>query len=372
MIIGIPRELKKFEYRVAMTPEGSRQMSQKGHQVLIQSDAGSGSDYSNAAYQEAGCEIVETAREIFLRADMIIKVTEPIGREYPMIRENQIIMAFFHFVANQQLTRTMLRSKSIAIAFDTIEVSPGNFPVYMPMCAISGKMAIHTGGKYLEKQNGGNGAFLGNIPGGVAGTVGILGGSVAAIYAAREVAAMGGNVFILENQTSNLFQLSQQVPASVNILPYNDFNLLKVLKQIDLLIGAIQVPGQKTPHWINHEMLQVMKPRSVVVDLAIDHGGSLTSSRPTSHEEPSYVVENILHYCVPNMPAIVPKIATPVFADAVLPYALYVANEGIPTALRNNPALARGVNMFRGYVTHQGIAETFGLDYSPLEQRLGR
>lgn len=363
MIIGVPREIKSNENRVALTPSGAEVLRHNGHSVIIETNAGVGSGFKNEDYIGVGAEIIATAKEVFERAEMIMKVKEPIAQEYPLIRKGQVLFTYFHFAAGRELTDAIIKSRSIAIAYETVQKTDRSLPLLIPMSEVAGRMAPQEGAKYLEKPMGGRGVLLGGVPGTEPGEVVILGGGIVGTNAAKIAAGLGAHVTILDSNLSRLRYLDDVMPRNVSTMMSNPYNVRKLIKRADLVIGAVLIPGAKAPHLITKEMLKDMKEGSVVVDVSVDQGGCIETCKPTTHENPTYVVDGVVHYCVANMPGAVPMTSTIALTNATLPYALQLANEGYEKAITINPELREGLNVIDGAITYHGVAEAFGLKY---------
>ena len=370
MVIGVPREIKKDEYRVAMVPAGVAALVQAGHAVLIQSHAGVGSNIADREYAEAGAEIVESADYIFKKAHLIMKVKEPQSEEYRKLRPGQAVFTFFHFAANRELTQAMLKQKVICIAYETVEDIHGQLPILIPMSEVAGRMAVQEGAKYLEKPMKGKGILLGGIPGVSPANIVILGGGVVGANAAKVAAGFGGEVTVLDVDLNRLRYLEDIMPKNVSFLMSNEHNIARKLEGADLVFCCALIRGGRAPILIKRRMLKRMKPGSVIVDVAIDQGGCSETSRPTTHAAPIYVEESIVHYCVTNIPGAVPITSTYGLTNATLPFALQIANKGFARALKENPALARGVNVARGKITYPSLARDLNLPYTSLSRIL--
>lgn len=370
MIIGVLKEIKTKENRVAMTPAGVEQVVFHGHSVLIETAAGEGSGFSDKSYTHAGAEIVASPQEIYQRCEMIMKVKEPLPSEYTLIRSGQIVFTYFHFAAAMELTRAMIDSGCIAIAYETVARNNGSLPLLTPMSEVAGKMAIQEGAKYLEKTFGGKGKLLGGVPGVDPGTVVVIGGGVVGINAAKMACGLGAKVYLFDTNQERLSYLSDVMPANCFTLMSSPAAIRKRLAEADLVIGAVLLPGAKAPKVITRDMLHIMKKGSVIVDVAIDQGGCIETSRPTTHDDSIYEVDGIIHYCVTNMPGAVPITSTQALTNATLPYALEIAAKGFKQAAIDNPEIARGINILAGKVTYKGVAEAFGLEYTPLDSLL--
>lgn len=360
MKIGVPKEIKNNESRVALTPSGVQVMTQNGHAVYIENNAGVNSGFSNDQYIRAGATILATANEVFEIADMIMKVKEPIAVEYDLIRPNQLLFTYFHFASNETLTRAMIASKAVCLAYETVE-SNHTLPLLVPMSEVAGRMSIQEGAKYLEKPKGGKGILLGGVPGVKPANVLVLGGGIVGTQAALMAAGLGAHVTIADISLPRLRYLSEIMPANVDTLMSSQYNIEQLLPTTDLVIGAVLIPGAKAPHLITRQMLKLMEPGSVLVDVAIDQGGCFETARPTTHAEPVYEVDGILHYCVANIPGAVPFTSTLALTNATLPYAVKLANLGWEKACEQNEDLRKGLNIVNGEVVYKAIAETFNL-----------
>lgn len=369
MIVGVLKEIKLHENRVSMLPSCAEILVSKGHTVLVENNAGLASGFDNAQYEAAGASIVKTAEEIYERAEMVMKVKEPQPSEYKLMRKGQIIFTYFHFAACKELTQAVIDSGATAIAYETIEGPNHTLPLLTPMSEVAGRMSVQQGAKYLQKEHGGRGVLLGGVPGTEPGTVLIIGGGIVGYNAAKMAAGLGALVYILDLNTDRLRYLSDVMPANVIPLQSKPANIREFLPKADLVVNAVLLPGAKAPKLITREMLKTMKPGSVVVDVAIDQGGGLETSRPTSHQDPVYVEEGVIHYCVTNMPGAVPITSTIALNNATMPYILKIADEG-HAVLKHDKRIISGANIVNGKVTHPAVAEAFGLNYTPLEQAL--
>lgn len=367
MIVGILKEIKTAEHRVCMTPAGVEVMRQNGHQVLVEHDAGAGSGFGNEGYKEAGAEIVNSPEEIYNRADMVMHVKEPQPSEYELIREKQIVFTYLHLAAEEKLTEALVQAKSINIAYETIQKADGSLPLLTPMSEVAGRMAAQEGAKYLELHQGGSGVLLGGVPGVTPGSVVVIGGGIVGINAARMACGLGAKVYLLDTNLDRLRYLSEVMPSNCIPLMSNPPTIRELLRSADLVIGAVLIPGAKAPKLVTRDMLGVMKPGSVLVDVAIDQGGCFETSKPTTHTEPTYVVDGIVHYCVANMPGAVAKTSTMALTNATLPYAVQLANLGWKEACRNNPEITPGVNVAEGKITYRGVAEAFDMEYTDIK-----
>ncbi len=366
MIVGVPKEIKPDEYRVAMTPAGVEELTRNSHQVLIQSGAGAGSGISDEQYAAEGAEIVADEPEVWARADLVVKVKEPLPNEWPLMRPGQTVFTYFHFAADEALTRAVMKSGITAIAYETIRDARGGLPLLTPMSEVAGRMSIQEGAKYLERPFDGRGILLAGVPGVAPATVVVIGAGVVGANAARVAAGLGANVFILDVNLDRLRYLDEVMPRNVTTLFSNRHNILDTIQWADLVIGAVLIPGAKAPHLVRREDLKRMPHRAVIIDVAIDQGGCFETSKPTTHAKPTYIVDDIVHYCVTNMPGAVGRTSTYALTNVTLPYAVQLANKGVERATKENPGLAAGVNIKDGKVTNKAVAETFGLGYSPV------
>jgi alanine dehydrogenase len=367
MKVGVLKEIKTKEHRVAMTPGGVEQMVSHGHSVQIETDAGDGSGYDDEDYRKAGATIGGSPEEIYGNSEMVMKVKEPLPQEYALIRRDQIIFTYFHFAASLELTEAIIASGCTAVAYETVEKSDGSLPLLTPMSEIAGRMAIQEGAKYLEKTYGGKGILLSGVPGVNPGTVLIIGAGVVGTNAARIACGLGAKVYLLDTNLQRLRYLSEVMPGNCFPLMSSPEAVRSLLKQADLVVGAVLIPGAKAPKLITREMLNLMKKGSVIVDVAIDQGGCIETSKPTTHDDCIYEVDGIIHYCVANMPGAVSFTATKALTNATLPYALEIADSGIEIAAGRNPEIAKGINILNGNVTYQGVADAFELEFISLE-----
>jgi alanine dehydrogenase len=361
MLVGAPKEIKREEYRVSVTPAGVEALTQAGHQVVVERGAGLPSGFTDNYYEGAGAELVDGPDEIWARADMILKVKEPIEPEWPRMRRGQVIFTYFHFAASEALTRAVLDSGAIAIAYETVELPTGELPLLTPMSEVAGRMAVQEGARYLLRHEGGSGVLLSGVPGVLPGKVLILGGGVVGTNAAKVAAGMGARVSIMDIDLARLRYLEDVMPPNVNLLFSTRYAVRKQLEDADLIIGAVLIPGKKAPSLVLREDLRRMRAGSVIVDVAVDQGGCVETIRPTTHDDPVYVVDDVIHYGVANMPGGVPRTSTLALTNATLPYAVRLANVGWKRACRENAALARGVNAVEGALTYAGVAEAFGM-----------
>jgi alanine dehydrogenase len=370
MDIGILKEIKAEENRVCMTPVGVEVMKQNGHTVLVEKNAGTDSGYSEEAYINAGAEIVDTPAEIFSRAEMVMHVKEPLPAEYELIREDQIVFTYLHLAAAEELTRVLIKSGSINIAYETIQKQDGSLPLLTPMSEVAGRMAIQQGAKYLEMAQGGHGILLGGVPGVDPGSVLVIGGGVVGTHAAKMACGLGAKVYVLDMDLDRLRYLSDIMPSNCFLIMASPATVRKLVKEADVVVGAVLIPGAKAPKLVTREMLKTMKKGAVLVDVAIDQGGCFETSKATTHSEPTYVVEGVVHYCVANMPGAVPKTSTMALTNATLPYAVEIANKGWQKAMRENPEIKLGANVVKGKVTYKGVADAFDLEFTPIDSLL--
>ena len=370
MQVGVLKEIKNKENRVSMTPAGVEQMVARGHSVQVETTAGDGSGFSDDAYVAAGATTAASARDIYEQCEMIMKVKEPLPVEYPMIRKGQILFTYFHFAAAEELTKAIIDTESIAVAYETVEKANGSLPLLTPMSEVAGRMAIHEGAKYLEKTYNGKGILLGGVPGVSPGTVVVIGGGVVGTNAAKMACGMGAKVYLLDTNLERLRYLSDVMPKNCFPLMSNPAVLRDLLGEADLVVGAVLIPGAMAPKLITREMLGYMKKGSVIVDVAIDQGGCVETAKATTHDDPIYEVDGIIHYCVANMPGAVSMTSTMALTNATIPYALELADKGYKIAALENLELAKGLNIVKGKVTYKGVAEAFNLKYEPFESVL--
>ena len=372
MIIGVPKEIREDEYRIAITPSGIEALRKDGHEVLVEEDAGVGSSITNEEIRKARAQILPSHEQVFSQAEMIVKVKEPLREECDLLKEGQILFTYLHLASNKTLTSSLMKAKVIAIAYETVKTDDGKLPLLIPMSEVAGRLAIQEGAKYLESSQGGEGILLGGVSGVAPAKVVILGGGVVGANAAKMAAGLGARVVILDKNLDRLRYLDDVMKANVITMKSNEYNIREALKDADLVVGAVLVPGGKAPKLVTRKMLKTMKPGSVIVDVAIDQGGCVETSRHTCPSEPTYKVEGIIHYCVANMPGCVPRTSTYALTNVTLSYILELANYGYPQALRKNKALAKGLNIVNGRVTCEGVAKAHGLPYYELEEILGR
>ena len=370
MIVGILKEIKAEENRVSMTPAGVEVMRHNGHTILVEENAGVGSGLEDRNYADAGAEIISTAKEIYDRAEMILHVKEPLPSEYGLIREDQIIFTYLHLAAAEELTLELMKRKSVNIAYETIQKSDRSLPLLTPMSEVAGRMAIQQGAKYLEMAQGGHGILLGGVPGVDPGHVVIMGGGIVGTNAAKMACGLGAKVYVLDMDLDRLRYLSDVMPKNCFLLYSSPATIRDLITRADVVVGAVLIPGAKAPKLITREMLKTMKKGSVLVDVAIDQGGCFETSKATTHKDPTYVVEGVVHYCVANMPGAVPKTSTLALTNATLPYAVEIANKGWKKAMVENPEIKRGANVVKGKITFKAVAEAFDLDCQPIDDLL--
>jgi alanine dehydrogenase len=366
MKVGIPKEIKNNENRVGMTPAGVAAMTARGHEVYVQHTAGDGSGFSDDEYVGAGAKIVPTIEDVYREAEMIVKVKEPIEPEYNLVRKGQLLFTYFHFACEKELTDAMLKSGAVCLAYETVQLPNGTLPLLQPMSEVAGRMATLNGAYYLQKTKGGKGKLISGVPGVSPARVLVLGGGVVGEAAARMAAGLGADVTIADISLPRLRQLDIETPANVHTLYSSSHNIRQQLPTVDIVIGSVLVPGDKTPHLITRDMLKLMEPGTVLVDVAIDQGGCFETSRPTTHSEPVYIEEGIVHYCVANIPGAVPNTSTLALTNATLRYALSLADKGWRKACKDDSSLAKGLNIAEGKVVYKAVADVFGLPYEPL------
>ena len=366
MIVGIPKEIKNNENRVGLTPAGARELVKRGHQVYVQATAGENSGFPDAAYTAVGAELLPTIEDVYAAAEMIVKVKEPIAPEYRLIRRDQLVFTYFHFASSEPLTHAMLDSGAVCCAYETVERADGSLPLLIPMSEVAGRMAAQEGRYFLEKPRGGKGVLLGGVPGVKPAKVFVIGAGVVGTAAARTAAGTGADVTICDISLQRLTYLADVMPKNVKTLMSSEYNIREELKHADLVIGSVLIPGAKAPKLVTREMLKLMEPGTVMVDVAIDQGGCFETSHPTTHEDPVYYVEGILHYCVANIPGAVPRTSTLALTNATLPYVLQLADKGWRRAARENAELALGLNIVSGKTVYRPVAEAWDLPYEPL------
>ena len=366
MKVGIPKEIKNNENRVGMTPSGVAELVRKGHQVLDQHTAGEGSGFADADYQKVGAQIVSTIEDVYAQADMIVKVKEPIEPEYALVRQGQVLFTYFHFACEEELTHAMMKSGAICIAYETVERDDRSLPLLIPMSEVAGRMAVQNGAYYLQKTKGGKGKLMAGVPGVKPARVLVLGGGTVGEAAARIAAGMGAEVTITDISLPRLKQLAAELPPNVHTLYSSEHNIRQELPDVDVVIGSVLIPGDSTPKLITKDMLKLMEKGTVLVDVAIDQGGCFETSRPTTHSDPVYEIDGIVHYAVANIPGAVPNTSTIALTNATLRYAIALADKGWQQACRDDRSLARGVNMVEGKCTYEAVAKVWGLEFTPL------
>ncbi len=370
MIIGVPKEIKNNENRVALTPAGAQELVKKGHTVYVQHTAGDGSGFLDEAYEEAGAKILPTIEAVYQIAEMIMKVKEPIEPEYKLIKEGQLLFTYFHFASYEPLTKAMVESKAVCLAYETVEKADRSLPLLIPMSEVAGRMAVQKGANYLEKPLKGRGILLGGVPGTLPAKVLILGGGIVGTQAAWMAAGLGADVTIMDVSLPRMRYLADVMPANVKTMMSNEFNIRKMIVNHDLIIGAVLIPGAKAPHLITKDMLKDMLPGTVLVDVAVDQGGCIATCRPTTHENPTYIIDDVVHYCVANMPGAVPYTSTLALNNATLPYAMQLADKGWKKAAQENTELMLGLNIIHGDIVYKAVAESFDMDYTPVSKYL--
>ncbi len=364
MIIGVPKEIKNNENRVALTPAGAAEMKNNGHIVYVQATAGEGSGFSDEEYSNAGATVLATIEEVYAIAEMIIKVKEPIESEYNLIKKDQLLFTYFHFASSEPLTHAMIAREAICLAYETVEKTDRSLPLLVPMSEVAGRMAIQQGAKYLEKPLKGRGILLGGVPGVPPAKVLVLGGGIVGTQAAKMAAGLGAQVTIMDVSLARLRQLDDIMPANVITIMSNHYNISKAITDSDLVVGAVLIPGAKAPNLITRDMLKLMRPGTVVVDVAVDQGGCIETCTPTTHENPTFIIDDIVHYCVANMPGAVPYTSTLALTNATLPYALQLANKGWEKACAENEELKKGLNIASGKILYKEVAEAWNLPFN--------
>ncbi|MCA1613447.1 MAG: alanine dehydrogenase [Acidobacteria bacterium] len=371
MKVGLPKEIKDNEYRVGLTPAGVRALSDAGHEVFVERDAGAGSGFETDLYERAGATVLETADEVWAAGDMIVKVKEPVAPEYPRMREGQLLFTYLHLAPDRELTKQLLERKVTGIAYETIEDRKGTLPLLTPMSEVAGRMAVQVGAQYLEKMNGGRGVLLGGVPGVPAARIVIIGGGVVGTNAAKIAVGMGAQVTIVDKNLDRLRELDDIFLSKISTLASSAYAIHGAISEADLIVGAVLVPGAAAPMLVTREMLKDVPNGAVIVDVAVDQGGCIETTRPTTHSNPTFYEEGVLHYCVANMPGAVPRTSTFALTNATLPYALRLANRGFVEAIGSDPGLKLGVNTYAGKLTYEAVAESQGLQYTPLDEILG-
>jgi alanine dehydrogenase len=371
VIVGLPKEIKDNEYRVGLTPAGVRALEDAGHEIIVEKSAGEGSGFEDSLYERAGGTIIESADDIWARADMIVKVKEPIAPEYPRMREGQLLFTYLHLAPDRELTKQLIERKVTGIAYETITDRRGTLPLLTPMSEVAGRMAIQVGAHYLEKMSGGRGILLGGVPGVPAARVVIIGGGVVGTNAAKIAVGMGAHVTIIDNNLDRLRELDDIFLSKISTLASSAYMIQDAISHSDLIIGAVLVPGAAAPKLVTKNMLKEVPNGAVIVDVAVDQGGCIETTHPTTHSNPTYYVEGVLHYCVANMPGAVPRTSTFALTNATLPYALKLANRGFFEAIASDLGLKAGVNTYGGHCTYEAVAAAQGIPYASVDQLIG-
>lgn len=367
MIIGVPKEIKNNENRVALTPAGVAEFKKHGHTVYVQSTAGEGSGFKDEEYTKAGANLLSTIEEVYGIAEMIIKVKEPIASEYNLIKKDQLLFTYFHFASSEELTHAMIKQGAVCLAYETVEKPDRSLPLLVPMSEVAGRMAVQEGAKYLEKPMKGKGILLGGVPGVPPAKVLVLGGGIVGTQAAKMAAGLGARVVIMDVSLPRLRYLSDIMPQNVVTIMSNEYNIREAIREADLIVGAVLIPGAKAPHLITRDMLKTMRPGTVVVDVAVDQGGCIETCTPTTHENPTFVIDDVVHYCVANMPGAVPYTSTLALTNATLPYAIQLANKGWQKACADNEELKKGLNVVNGKIVYKGVADAWNLAFESVE-----
>ncbi|MEO0898881.1 MAG: alanine dehydrogenase [Bacteroidota bacterium] len=370
MIIGVPKEIKNNENRVALTPAGVKALVSRGHQVYVQKTAGEGSGFSDDDYTSAGAHMKDSIEETYAVAEMIMKVKEPIEPEYGLIKSNQLVFTYFHFASHQPLTEAMINSHAVCLAYETVELPDRSLPLLVPMSEVAGRMSVQEGAKYLEKPVKGRGVLLGGVPGVPPGKVMVIGGGVVGTQAARMAAGLGAQVTILDINLNRLRYLDEVMPANVNTLFSNEYNIRERVQDSDLIIGAVLIPGAKAPNLVTRDMLKTMRPGTVLVDVAVDQGGCIETCKPTTHEDPTFIIDDVVHYCVANMPGAVPYTSTLALTNATLQYAIQLADKGWKKACSDSVPLKKGLNIVKGKVVYKGVSDAFDMPYTDVDSIL--
>ncbi len=370
MIIGVPKEIKNNENRIALTPAGAQEFVRRGHTVYLQTKAGEGSGFSDQEYIGAGAKILGKAEEVFSTAEMIMKVKEPIEQEYGLIKKDQLVFTYFHFASYEPLAHAMIKTGAVCLAYETVERLDGSLPLLVPMSEVAGRMSIQEGAKYLEKPLKGRGILLGGVPGVMPAKVLILGGGVVGTNAAKMAAGMGADVIIADLNINRLRYLDDVMPKNVHTVVSSDYVLRELVKTSDLIIGGVLVPGAKAPKLITRDMLKTMRPGTVLVDVAVDQGGCIETCKPTTHEDPTFIIDDVVHYCVANMPGAVPYTSTLALTNATLPYGLKLAGQGWKKACTDNTDLKKGLNVIQGKVVYKAVADAFNLPFTEVKEFL--
>jgi len=370
MIIGVPKEIKNNENRIALTPAGAAELVKRGHEVYVQAGGGNGSGFMDEDYIEAGAQMLPTIEDVYGIAEMIIKVKEPIEPEYKLIKKGQILYTYFHFASGEALTNAMIENGSICLAYETVELPDRSLPLLVPMSEVAGRMSVQEGAKYLEKTFGGYGVLLGGVPGVPPANVLIIGGGIVGTEAAKMAAGLGADVTIMDVSLPRLRYLDDIMPPNVKTMMSNEYNIREMVKTNDVIIGAVLIPGAKAPRLVTKDMLKTMRPGTVLVDVAVDQGGCFETTKATTHADPTFVIDDVLHYCVANMPGAVPRTSTIALTNATLPYAIQIAEKGWKQACIDSEPLRKGLNVVNGKVVYKGVAEAFDLPYHDVSSVL--
>ncbi|MCF6351954.1 MAG: alanine dehydrogenase [Cyclobacteriaceae bacterium] len=371
MIIGVPKEIKNNENRVALTPAGAKELVKRGHELYVQSTAGLGSGFSDADYKGAGAKILPTIEATYKIAEMIMKVKEPIASEYPLIKKDQLLFTYFHFASGKELTEAMIEQKAVCLAYETVETTKRALPLLIPMSEVAGRMATQEGAKYLEKPMGGRGVLLGGVAGVKPAKVLILGGGIVGTEAAKMASGLGADVTVMDLSLTRLRYLDDVMPPNVHTMMSNEYNIRELIKDSDLIIGAVLIPGAKAPKLITRDMLKEMRPGTVLVDVSVDQGGCIETCTPTTHEDPTFVIDEVVHYCVANMPGAVPYTSTLALTNATLPYAIDLANKGWKQACADSNELKLGLNIINGDIVYKAVADAFNMPYVDISKYVG-
>ncbi len=370
MIIGVPKEIKNNENRVALTPAGAAELVKRGHDVYVQENAGVGSGFANEAYTAVGAKLLATIEEVYGIAEMIMKVKEPIESEYKLVKKGQILYTYFHFASCEPLTHAMIESGAVCLAYETVELDDRSLPLLIPMSEVAGRMSVQQGAKYLEKTFGGYGVLLGGVPGVPPAKVLIIGGGIVGTEAAKMAAGLGSDVTIMDVSLKRLRYLDDIMPANVKTMMSNEYNIREMVQNHDVIVGAVLIPGAKAPKLVTKDMLPTMRPGTVLVDVAVDQGGCFETTHATTHDDPVFVIDDVIHYSVANMPGAVPRTSTLALTNATLPYAIQLAEKGWVKACQDDAALLKGLNVVDGKVVYKGVAEAWGLDYTEVSKVL--
>ena len=370
MIIGVPKEIKNNENRIALTPAGTAELVKRGHEVFVQAGGGNGSGFKDEDYLAAGAIMLPTIEDVYAAAEMIIKVKEPIESEYKLIKKGQILYTYFHFASSETLTKAMIENGSICLAYETVELDDHSLPLLVPMSEVAGRMSVQEGAKYLEKTYGGYGVLLGGVPGVLPAKVLIIGGGIVGTEAAKMAAGLGADVTIMDVSLKRLRYLDDIMPANVKTMMSNHYNISEMVQTHDVIIGAVLIPGAKAPHLVTRDMLETMRPGTVLVDVAVDQGGCFETTKATTHADPTFIIDDVIHYCVANMPGAVPRTSTIALTNATLPYAIQIAEKGWKQACTENTSLRKGLNVVNGKIVYKGVADAFGLPYVEVDKVL--